>query len=89
MDFSSVNRFYIHSQLQNLKIQQLKEVTMSLHRDVLAAAKELSASPTFIASYYIANSVPLYPHVRGHPSFLGDTSILGNFIVCIYFVGRY
>ncbi|CAH0399323.1 unnamed protein product [Chilo suppressalis] len=69
--------YRLHSYFKNLRIQELRESSLDLHRDISAAMRELHVPPEEVADYTLPGDVPLFPAKVGEPGYLGDNQILG------------
>jgi hypothetical protein len=64
--------------IQSLKIQELQQKTLVLHRDIANMMKLLGLKPKAARKMVLGNSVPLFPAKEGSHMYLGDTAMLGN-----------
>ncbi|KAJ2949392.1 hypothetical protein O0L34_g15306 [Tuta absoluta] len=69
--------YRMHSYFKNLRIQELKEEALDLHRDIAASMKKLEVPSEAIADYVLPGDTPLFPAKLGEPGYLGDNEILG------------
>ncbi|GBP61743.1 Chondroitin sulfate synthase 1 [Eumeta japonica] len=69
--------YRLHSYFKNLRIQELREESIDLHRDIAASMKELSVATEEVADYKLPGDVLLFPAKIGQPDYLGDNSVLG------------
>ncbi|CAB3245006.1 unnamed protein product [Arctia plantaginis] len=69
--------YRIHSYFKNLRIQELRERSLDLHRDIASAMGALKVPPEDVADYILPGDVPLFPAKVGEPDYLGNNSILG------------
>ncbi|KAF9821324.1 hypothetical protein SFRURICE_012941 [Spodoptera frugiperda] len=69
--------YRIHSYFKNLRIQELRERSLDLHRDIALAMKELQVPEDQVEDYKLPGDVPLFPAKIGDPDYLGDNKILG------------
>ncbi|XP_063830166.1 chondroitin sulfate synthase 1 [Ostrinia nubilalis] len=69
--------YRVHSYFKNLRIQELRERSLDLHRDIASAMHELQVPSDQVADYELAEGVPLFPAKIGEPGYLGDNEILG------------
>ncbi|KAJ8714761.1 hypothetical protein PYW07_002986 [Mythimna separata] len=69
--------YRIHSYFKNLRIQELRERSLDLHRDIASAVKELNVPEELVADYKLQDDVPLFPAKIGEPDYLGNNKILG------------
>lgn len=63
---------------QALKIQDLQQERLNLHRDIYAMAKQLEISVENLRNFEIAKGVPLFPVNPYSKEYPGDTEILGK-----------
>ncbi|KAI5643856.1 chondroitin n-acetylgalactosaminyltransferase domain-containing protein [Phthorimaea operculella] len=69
--------YRMHSYFKNLRIQEIREESLDLHRNIAAAMKELQVPSEAIADYVLPGDTPLFPAKLGDPGYLGDNEILG------------
>ncbi|KOB78645.1 Chondroitin sulfate synthase 1 [Operophtera brumata] len=69
--------YRIHSYFKNLRIQELRESSLDLHRDIAMSLHELGVSQDHVEDYELPGGVPLFPAKVGDPEYLGNNSILG------------
>jgi len=76
--------------LQGLRIQDLQQERIHLHRDIHTMAQELGVNLETLKNYEIADGVRLFPVDPNSEDYPGDTDILGDFSlplsdsICIY-----
>ena len=73
-----------HLWFQNLRIQELRERSLDLHRDIASAMKELDVPEELVADYKLQDEVPLFPAKIGEPEYLGNNKILGEEDWCCF-----
>lgn len=71
----SQNKF--HS-FQNLRIQDLREQSLDLHRDIQSSARELGVKGHHVTNFVLPGGVPLFTAKMGEPGYLGNNTILGE-----------
>jgi hypothetical protein len=64
--------------IQSLKIQELQQQALALHRDVANMMKLLGHKPDTAQTMMLGKRVPLFPDKMGSRMFLGDTAMLGK-----------
>ncbi|XP_045513002.1 chondroitin sulfate synthase 1 [Pieris brassicae] len=69
--------YRLHTYFKNLKIQDLRESTLDLHRDIASSLNKLGVEPDQVADYMLLEGIPLFPAKIGEPGYLGDNNILG------------
>lgn len=69
--------YRIHSYFKNLRIQELRERSLDLHRDIASAMRELDVPEDLVANYQLQEGVPLFPAKIGETDYLGNNKILG------------
>lgn len=69
--------YRIHSYFKNFRIQELRERSLDLHRDISSALRELSIPRDEVDDFVLPGDVPLFPAKIGEPGYLGDNKILG------------
>lgn len=65
--------------LQGLRIQDLQQERIHLHRDIRTMARELGVSLETLKNHEIAEGVRLFPVDPNSANYPGDTDILGDF----------
>lgn len=65
---------------QGLKIQDLQQERLNLHRDIYTMAKQLGIRVENLKNYEIADRVPLFPVKPYSKLYPGDTEILGKWL---------
>lgn len=65
--------------LQGLRIQDLQQEKIHLHRDVHAMADKLGINFETLKNYEIAQGVRLFPVDPNSEDYPGDTDMLGDF----------
>lgn len=73
------------SLFQNFRIQELRERSLDLHRDISSALRELSIPRDEVDDFVLPGDVPLFPAKIGEPGYLGDNKILGILSYKIFF----
>ncbi|KAJ4451658.1 hypothetical protein ANN_03128 [Periplaneta americana] len=63
--------------VQSLKIQELQQQALTLHRDVASMMALLGHRPEAAEQFMLGNGVPLFPAKMGSRGYLGDTAMLG------------
>ncbi|XP_006609594.1 chondroitin sulfate synthase 1 [Apis dorsata] len=69
--------YRLHNYMRGLKIQDLQQERLNLHRDIYTMAKQLGISVENLKNYEIADRVPLFPVKPYSKLYPGDTEILG------------
>ncbi|KAG7206699.1 hypothetical protein KM043_000373 [Ampulex compressa] len=69
--------YRLHNYMRGLRIQDLQQQRIDLHRDIYSMAKQLGISVENIKNYEIAEGVPLFPMDPNSDEYPGDTEILG------------
>ncbi|XP_049871595.1 chondroitin sulfate synthase 1 [Pectinophora gossypiella] len=69
--------YRMHTYFKNLRIQELKEEALDLHRDIASSMKYLGVAAEQVGDYMLPGDVPLFPAKLGDPDYLGDNEILG------------
>ncbi|XP_045501289.1 chondroitin sulfate synthase 1 [Colias croceus] len=69
--------YRLHTYFKNLKIQDLRETSLDLHREIASSVKELGVEQDQVADYELPGGVPLFPAKMGTPGYLGNNKILG------------
>lgn len=64
--------------IQNLKIQDLQQQALALHRDIANMMMLLGYKPEAAEKMVLGNNVPLFPAKKGSRAYLGDTAMSGN-----------
>ena len=64
--------------MQGLKIQELQQQAISLHRDIANMMSLLGYKPEAADKIMLGTNVPLFPAKMGSRAYLGDTAMLGN-----------
>jgi hypothetical protein len=64
--------------IQSLKIQELQQRALALHRDIANMMMQLGRKPDTAQTMMLGNRVPLFPDKMGSHMFLGDTAMLGK-----------
>ncbi|XP_045776005.1 chondroitin sulfate synthase 1 [Maniola jurtina] len=69
--------YRLHTYFKNLRIQDLREQSLDLHRDIQSSARELGVEGKHVNSFVLPGGVPLFIAKMGEPGYLGDNRILG------------
>ncbi|CAH2261527.1 jg20151 [Pararge aegeria aegeria] len=69
--------YRLHTYFKNLRIQDLREQSLDLHRDIQSSARELGVEGTHVNNFVLPGGVPLFTAKMGEPGYLGDNRILG------------
>ncbi|XP_023945613.2 chondroitin sulfate synthase 1 [Bicyclus anynana] len=69
--------YRLHTYFKNLRIQELREQSLDLHRDIQSSARELGVKGGQVTSFVLPGGVPLFTAKMGEPGYLGDNRILG------------
>lgn len=77
--------YRLHSYMKGLEAQELRQDTLSLHRDIarmkyyLSAKDDESADASFLSTFFDGGlDLPIFPAIQpNHPLYLGDHSVLG------------
>ncbi|CAK1541983.1 unnamed protein product [Leptosia nina] len=69
--------YRLHTYFKNLKIQDLRETTLDLHREIATSLREMEVDQEQVPNYVLPGDVPLFPVKMGQPGYLGDNRILG------------
>ncbi|XP_069679907.1 chondroitin sulfate synthase 1 [Periplaneta americana] len=69
--------YRIHNYMKSLKIQELQQQALTLHRDVASMMALLGHRPEAAEQFMLGNGVPLFPAKMGSRGYLGDTAMLG------------
>lgn len=64
--------------IQGLKIQELQQRALALHRDIANMMTLLGHKPNAAQTMMLGSNVPLFPDKMGSHMFLGDTTMLGK-----------
>lgn len=80
--------YRLHSYMKGLHAQELRQDTLSLHRDIarmkhyLQSKDDDSIETNFPAAFLNGGlDLPIFPAEQpDHPLYLGDHTVLGNFI---------
>jgi hypothetical protein len=90
LDISHSNVIYVHLQdkiknlvlplvlMQSLKIQEMQQKALALHRDIANMVLLLGHEPDTAQTMMLGNNMSLFPDKMGRPAFLGDTAMLGK-----------
>ncbi|XP_076179933.1 chondroitin sulfate synthase [Ptiloglossa arizonensis] len=74
---SPPHMYRLHNYMRGLRIQDLQQERLNVHRDIYTMAEQLGMSVKNLKNFEIAKGVPLFPvdpHSKEYP---GDTEILG------------
>ncbi|XP_078033668.1 chondroitin sulfate synthase isoform X1 [Augochlora pura] len=74
---SPPHMYRLHNYMRALRIQDLQQERLNLHRDVYAMTKQLGTAVENLSSFEIADGVPLFPVDPHSAEYPGDTEILG------------
>ncbi|XP_076241857.1 chondroitin sulfate synthase isoform X2 [Calliopsis andreniformis] len=74
---SPPHMYRLHNYMRGLKIQDLQQERLHLHRDIYSMAKQLGISVENLKNFEIANGVTLFPVSYYSKKYPGDTEILG------------
>lgn len=66
---------------QALKIQDLQQKVLMLHREIAAMAAFLGKNPEELKDVTAINEAPLFPHHKESRQYLGDTAMLGMALI--------
>lgn len=69
--------YRIHSYFKNFRVQEIRERSLDLHRDISTALQQLEVPDDKVAEYMLSGDVPLFPAKVGEPGYLGNNKILG------------
>ncbi|XP_048484446.1 chondroitin sulfate synthase 1 [Plutella xylostella] len=69
--------YRLHSYFKNLRIQELREQSVQLHRDISSSLKALGVASDHAQGYTLPGGLPLFPAKIGQAGYLGDNEILG------------
>ncbi|XP_013140616.1 PREDICTED: chondroitin sulfate synthase 1 [Papilio polytes] len=68
--------YRLHTYFKNLRVQELKERSLDLHRDIAASVQELGVEVDKVENYVLPGGEPLFPHKMGEDGYLGNNRIL-------------
>ncbi|XP_076643494.1 chondroitin sulfate synthase isoform X2 [Halictus rubicundus] len=74
---SPPHMYRLHNYMRALRIQDLQQERLNLHRDIYTMAKQLGMAVENLKSFEIADGVPLFPVDPHSMEYPGDTEILG------------
>ncbi|XP_024879482.1 chondroitin sulfate synthase 1 [Temnothorax curvispinosus] len=74
---SPPHMYRLHNYMRGLRIQDLQQERIRLHRDIYTMAQELGVSLESLKNYEIAEEVRLFPVDPNSEDYPGDTDILG------------
>lgn len=74
---SPPHMYRLHNYMRGLRIQDLQQERIHLHRDVHTTAQELGVNLETLRNYEIADGVRLFPVDPNSEDYPGDTDILG------------
>ncbi|XP_076226559.1 chondroitin sulfate synthase isoform X2 [Nomia melanderi] len=74
---SPPHMYRLHNYMRALRIQDLQQERLNLHRDIYAMAKQLDIGVENLKGFEIADGVPLFPVDPHSSEYPGDTEILG------------
>ncbi|XP_053611389.1 chondroitin sulfate synthase 1 [Plodia interpunctella] len=69
--------YRLHSYFKNLRIQEIRERSVDLHRDIAASLRELAVPEDQVEDYMLPGGIPLFPAKVGDRGYLGNNKILG------------
>ncbi|XP_059047987.1 chondroitin sulfate synthase 1 [Achroia grisella] len=69
--------YRLHSYFKNLRIQEIREDTLDLHRDIAMSLRELSVPADQVEDFVLPGDIPLFPVKLGESGYLGNNTILG------------
>ncbi|CAH2048998.1 unnamed protein product, partial [Iphiclides podalirius] len=69
--------YRLHTYFKNLRIQELRERSLDLHRDIASSVHELGVEADKVEDYVLPGGVPLFPDKMGEDGYLGNNQILG------------
>ncbi|XP_068622557.1 chondroitin sulfate synthase 1 [Battus philenor] len=69
--------YRLHTYFKNLGIQELRERSLDLHRDIASSLHELGVEADKVEEYILPGGEPLFPDKMGDPGYLGNNKILG------------
>lgn len=75
--FNTKCNFFIY--LQGLKVQNILQQSLEIHRDIATSMMELGFHRTRLDKAVVGKNVPLFPIKRGSQGYLGDASLLGRY----------
>jgi hypothetical protein len=64
--------------MQSLRIQELQQRALALHRDIASMMTLLGRKPDTAQTMLLGDTLPLFPDKMGSRTFLGDTAMLGK-----------
>lgn len=71
---------------QNLRIQELRQRSLDLHRDIASALQQLGVAADDVDDYRLPGDVPIFPTKVGEPGYLGDNRILGEAVQVFHII---
>ncbi|XP_017893539.1 chondroitin sulfate synthase 1 [Ceratina calcarata] len=74
---SPPHMYRLHNYMRGLRIQELQQERLNLHRDIYTMAKQLGIAVENLKNFKIADGVPLFPISSISKEYPGDTEILG------------
>lgn len=74
---SAPHMYRLHNYMRGLRIQDLQQERIHLHRDIHTMAQELGVNLETLRNYEIADGVRLFPVDPNSEDYPGDTDILG------------
>ncbi|XP_019882609.2 chondroitin sulfate synthase 1 [Camponotus floridanus] len=74
---SAPHMYRLHNYMRGLRIQDLQQERIHLHRDIHTMAQELGVNLETLRNYKIADGVRLFPVDPNSEDYPGDTDILG------------
>ncbi|XP_012278508.1 chondroitin sulfate synthase 1 [Orussus abietinus] len=69
--------YRLHNYMKGLKIQDLQQERIQLHRDIHTSAKQLNIGIENLEFHSLAKNVPLFPVTSDSEDYPGDTKFLG------------
>ncbi|KAJ9588123.1 hypothetical protein L9F63_018514 [Diploptera punctata] len=69
--------YRVHNYMKGLKIQEMHQQAISLHRDIANMMSLLGYKPEAAERMLLGNNVQLFPAKKGTRGYLGDTAMLG------------
>ncbi|XP_041980482.1 chondroitin sulfate synthase 1 [Aricia agestis] len=69
--------YRLHTYFKNLRILDIREKSLDLHRDIASSLHELGVHGDDVTSYVLPGNVSLFPVKMGQPGYLGNNRILG------------
>ncbi|XP_067010256.1 chondroitin sulfate synthase 1 [Anabrus simplex] len=69
--------YRVHNYMKSLKIQDLQQKVIYLHREIMSMMKELGHKPEEINNFMVGKNFPLFSAKKGSHDYLGDTAMLG------------